>query len=138
MSEPTAPDLAAQLQAAIAHHQAGELAEAEQGYRAILAEQANHPDAWHNLGILALQVEQHDTALELLRSELRPGDVVLVKASNAAGLGALAEALVAGDQRPVALVKEGLDAIERVLAGSPGFPRALALRTPAAPISKAR
>ena len=64
-SGPTAPDLAAQLQAAIAHHQAGELAEAEQGYRAILAEQANHPDAWHNLGILALQVEQHDTALEL-------------------------------------------------------------------------
>ena len=28
-------------------------------------------------------------------TELRPGDVVLVKASNAAGLGALAEALVA-------------------------------------------
>ena len=71
MSEPTAPDLAAQLQAAIAHHQAGELAEAEQGYRAILAEQANHPDAWHNLGILALQVEQHDTALELLRGVLQ-------------------------------------------------------------------
>ena len=61
MSEPTAPDLAAQLQAAIAHHQAGELAEAEQGYRAILAEQANHPDAWHNLGILALQVENSTT-----------------------------------------------------------------------------
>ena len=34
-------------------------------------------------------------ALELLRAELRPGDVVLVKASNAGGLGALAEALVA-------------------------------------------
>ena len=34
-------------------------------------------------------------ALALLRAELRPGDVVLVKASNAAGLGALAEALVA-------------------------------------------
>ena len=40
----------------------------------------------------------------------------------------LAEALVARDQRPVALVKEGLDAIDRVLAGSPEFPRALALR----------
>jgi UDP-N-acetylmuramoyl-tripeptide--D-alanyl-D-alanine ligase len=30
----------------------------------------------------------------LLRAELRPGDVVLVKASNAAGLGNLADALV--------------------------------------------
>ncbi len=29
----------------------------------------------------------------MLRAELRPGDVVLVKASNAAGLGALADAL---------------------------------------------
>ena len=34
-------------------------------------------------------------ALELLRRELRPGDAVLVKASNAAGLGALAEAVLA-------------------------------------------
>jgi len=30
----------------------------------------------------------------VLRAELQPGDVVLVKASNAAGLGALADALV--------------------------------------------
>ncbi|UCZ62376.1 UDP-N-acetylmuramoyl-tripeptide--D-alanyl-D-alanine ligase [Mycolicibacterium phocaicum] len=33
-------------------------------------------------------------ALDLLRAELEPGDVVLVKASNSAGLGALAEELV--------------------------------------------
>ena len=41
-------------------------------------------------------VDGADAALELLRHELEPGDVVLVKASNAAGLGALADAL-AGD-----------------------------------------
>lgn len=41
-------------------------------------------------------VADADAALELLRSELRDGDVVLVKASNSAGLGKLAEAL-AGD-----------------------------------------
>ena len=35
-----------------------------------------------------------DAALAVLRAELQPGDVVLVKASNAAGLGALADALV--------------------------------------------
>jgi len=34
-------------------------------------------------------------ALALLRAELRAGDVVLVKASNAAGLGTLAETLIA-------------------------------------------
>ncbi|CDO89258.1 UDP-N-acetylmuramoyl-tripeptide--D-alanyl-D-alanine ligase [Mycobacterium triplex] len=43
----------------------------------------------------AVQVADGDAALELLRAELRPGDVVLVKASNAAGLGALAETLAA-------------------------------------------
>jgi UDP-N-acetylmuramoyl-tripeptide--D-alanyl-D-alanine ligase len=42
-------------------------------------------------------VPDADAALELLRAGLSPGDVVLVKASNAAGLGALAEALLAGD-----------------------------------------
>lgn len=45
-----------------------------------------------------------EAALALLRAELQPGDVVLVKASNAAGLGALADALVSqgsqGGARP--------------------------------------
>src|SRR6201997_3621547 len=40
-------------------------------------------------------VADADAALALLRAELRPGDVVLVKASNAAGLGALADSLAA-------------------------------------------
>jgi UDP-N-acetylmuramoyl-tripeptide--D-alanyl-D-alanine ligase len=44
-------------------------------------------------------VADADAALALLRAELRSGDVVLVKASNAAGLGALADALVAEDSR---------------------------------------
>ena len=43
----------------------------------------------------ATMVADADAALQLLRAELRQGDVVLVKASNAAGLGKLAEALVA-------------------------------------------
>jgi UDP-N-acetylmuramoyl-tripeptide--D-alanyl-D-alanine ligase len=47
-------------------------------------------------------VADADAALILLRAELQPGDVVLVKASNAAGLGALADSLIAdtaiGDQ----------------------------------------
>ncbi|OBA64154.1 UDP-N-acetylmuramoyl-tripeptide--D-alanyl-D-alanine ligase [Mycobacterium sp. 1100029.7] len=45
----------------------------------------------------AVHVADGDAALQLLRAELQPGDVVLVKASNSAGLGALAEALAAED-----------------------------------------
>jgi UDP-N-acetylmuramoyl-tripeptide--D-alanyl-D-alanine ligase len=40
-------------------------------------------------------VADAEAALTLLRAELQPGDVVLVKASNAAGLAALADSLVA-------------------------------------------
>ena len=46
-------------------------------------------------GSEAAMVADADAALALLQDELRAGDVVLVKASNAAGLGALADALVA-------------------------------------------
>jgi UDP-N-acetylmuramoyl-tripeptide--D-alanyl-D-alanine ligase len=42
----------------------------------------------------AVKVADADAALALLRAEMHPGDVVLIKASNAAGLGALADALV--------------------------------------------
>jgi UDP-N-acetylmuramoyl-tripeptide--D-alanyl-D-alanine ligase len=44
-------------------------------------------------GSEATMVADADAALALLRAELRSGDVVLVKASNAAGLGTLAETL---------------------------------------------
>ena len=43
----------------------------------------------------AVSVADSDAALALLRAEVQPGDVVLVKASNSAGLGALADALAA-------------------------------------------
>ena len=46
-------------------------------------------------GSEAVSVTDGDAALALLRAELQPGDVVLVKASNAAGLGALADTLAA-------------------------------------------
>ena len=46
-------------------------------------------------GSEATMVADADAALALLRSELRAGDVVLVKGSNSAGLGALADVLIA-------------------------------------------
>ncbi len=49
-------------------------------------------------GAESIMVADADAALALLRAELQAGDVVLVKASNAAGLGALADALIAQDR----------------------------------------
>ena len=46
-------------------------------------------------GLGVTRVDDADTALALLRGELRAGDVVLVKASNSAGLAALAQSLIA-------------------------------------------
>jgi UDP-N-acetylmuramoyl-tripeptide--D-alanyl-D-alanine ligase len=46
-------------------------------------------------GSESVMVDDADSALALLRDELREGDVVLVKASNSAGLGVLADALAA-------------------------------------------
>ena len=51
-------------------------------------------------GSESTQVADVDAALALLRAELQAGDVVLVKASNAVGLGALADALAAEDVPP--------------------------------------
>ncbi len=58
------------LQQAIAHHQAGQLQDAERLYRAILQTQPNHPDANHNLGVLAVQVKQPIAGLPYFRAAL--------------------------------------------------------------------
>lgn len=61
-------DPAALLQHAIAHHQAGRLADAEALYRTILQQAPHHPDAHHNLGQLARQVGQPRAALPHLQA----------------------------------------------------------------------
>lgn len=58
------------LQQAVAHHQEGRLQDAELLYRAILQAQPNHPDANHNLGMLALQVKQPAAALPHFKAAL--------------------------------------------------------------------
>ena len=45
-------------------------------------------------GSESVMVADADAALTLLRAELEPGDVILVKASNAVGLGVIADALL--------------------------------------------
>ena len=51
------------LQQGIAAHKEGELQEAERLYRAILQSQPLHPDANHNLGLIAVSVNRADMAM---------------------------------------------------------------------------
>jgi len=51
------------FQQAVASHHAGQLQEAEHRYRAVLQSEPNHPEANHNLGVVAMQGKQPATAL---------------------------------------------------------------------------
>ena len=55
------------LTQALQHHQAGNLAQAEQIYRQVLQADPNNADALHLLGLLAHQHGQQQTALGYLR-----------------------------------------------------------------------
>src|SRR5258705_7116092 len=59
--------IAATLQRALAHHQAGELATAGDLYRTVLAAAPDHFEALHWLGVIALQRRDWSQANELLR-----------------------------------------------------------------------
>ena len=63
------------LQQALAHHQAGRLAQAETLYRQVLQSCPDHPDGLRLLGLIALQVGQYAMALPLLDKAIqaRPG-----------------------------------------------------------------
>ena len=58
------------LQKGVAAHKEGKLQDAEKLYRAILQSQPTHPDANHNLGILAVSVNKADEALPLFKTAL--------------------------------------------------------------------
>ncbi|MEQ9208371.1 MAG: tetratricopeptide repeat protein [Pseudomonadales bacterium] len=58
------------LQQGIAAHKEGKLQDAERLYRAILQSQPLHPDANHNLGVLAVSVNKAEAALPLFKTAL--------------------------------------------------------------------
>jgi len=58
------------LQQGVAAHKAGKLEEAERLYRAILQSQPIHPDANHNLGVIAVSFNNTDVALPLFETAL--------------------------------------------------------------------
>src|SRR5580704_16839449 len=63
-------DTAGLLNAALAHHQAGRLAEANTLYSRVLAIAPKHPDVLHFLGLLACQINQHEAGLALMRESI--------------------------------------------------------------------
>ncbi|GAB7537878.1 tetratricopeptide repeat protein [Burkholderia sp. 3C] len=77
-------------------HQAGALAQAEQGYAALLALDAGHPEALHLLGVLRFQQGRLDEAEPLIRHaiERQPTPLALTNHSAVlAGLGHETQAL---------------------------------------------
>jgi predicted TPR repeat methyltransferase len=58
------------LQQAVAAHKEGKLQDAERLYRAILQAQSNHPDANHNLGVLAVAAGKPHEAIPLFKLAL--------------------------------------------------------------------
>ncbi len=58
------------LQQGVAAHNAGNLQEAERAYQAILQSQPKHPDANHNLGLIAISVNEIEAALALFKTAL--------------------------------------------------------------------
>ena len=111
------------LSQAIGFHQSGQLQDAERLYRAILQIQPNHADANHNLGVLAVQVNQLHVALGHFK--------VALEANPNQGQFWLSfiDALIRTDQPEVArkVLEEGrqrglqgdaVDALSRQLEGS--------------------
>ena len=58
------------LQQGVTAHKEGKLQDAERLYRAILQSQPAHPDANHNLGVLAVSVNKVNVALPLFKTAL--------------------------------------------------------------------
>ena len=58
------------LQQGVEAHKEGKLEEAERLYKAILQSQPLHPDANHNLGVLAVSVNKTEAALPLFRTAI--------------------------------------------------------------------
>jgi|TARA_B100000767_G_scaffold247143_1_gene247243 tetratricopeptide (TPR) repeat protein len=58
------------LEKGVSAHNSGNLQEAERLYRAILQSQPRHPDASHNLGLIAISVRQIEAALPFFKTAL--------------------------------------------------------------------
>jgi protein O-GlcNAc transferase len=60
-----------QLESGMSHHRAGRLAEAEKIYRQVLAQQPDHPDALHRLGMLMDHLGRPEAGVELIQRAIQ-------------------------------------------------------------------
>lgn len=59
---------------AVARHQQGDLAQAQQGYRQVLGLNARQPDAWHLLGVVAQQQGRVAEAIDFISKAIEVSD----------------------------------------------------------------
>jgi tetratricopeptide (TPR) repeat protein len=102
------------LRVAIAHHNAGQLAEAETIYRQILSRDPNHSDALHLLGVLAGQGGQPQIAVELISK------AIAIKPDKPLYYQSLAEI-----HRQMGMPEPALASLRRALELDPDSPIAL-------------
>ena len=62
------------VSAALAHHQAGRLAQAKRGYEEVLATHPDHADSLHLLGVIAQQSGHFQVAVDLIERAIRVDD----------------------------------------------------------------
>ena len=64
------------LERAVAAHQEGKLQEAESIYRSVLQNQPEHPTANHNLGLIAVSVNQIEASIPFFETALASNPTV--------------------------------------------------------------
>jgi len=101
------------FQRAIGHHQAGQLAQAENLYRQILAEQPDHAGALHYLGVIAYQSKNFDDAVNLIRR------AIALKPDYADAYSNLGNVL-----RDLGQLDEAVTAARQAIAHKPNYPEA--------------
>ena len=106
--------IAAKLQQAVAHHQRGQLAQAESLYRAILAQVPTHFDALHFMGGMQYQKGQYQAAVDSLQKAIGTNPSQAAAHSN---LGLALEKLNK--------LEQALASYDRALSLNPDFAEAL-------------
>ena len=137
----TLHDLQARFDAAVALHQSGQLAAAQSAYEAIVAADPAHADAWHFLGVVAIQSDDPLRAVDLIGRAItiHPGKAMyyMNHGNVLRQIGQMEAALASFDQA-VAIAPDFTDAyvlrgnilheLQQLDAAVASFDRALALR----------
>src|SRR5689334_3013466 len=104
------PTTQAQFERALALHQKGQFADAEQAYLEILRQHPDHFDALHLLGTIAVQTQQLEHGVELIQKAIRLNGQIAIAHNN------LGYALTR-----LGRFEEALANLDRAIALNPGY-----------------